>query len=517
MKNIFLSLLIVLPFIGTAQTAIQIDFEITQNGSQLLLDSVLVENQTTNSDTTIYYPNTSLEIDMLSGIDDVYGESNTLNVKQNYPNPFSELSYIEVFNPNKSVTVKVCDISGKVLYSDVIETEIGYSLFKFYPGADSQYVVGFQSGNQVKNIKLLHQGQSKGNCRIEYVGQIANLQMKSLKNTAFTFTEGDNLNFTSYTTACNSIETSIVNESPSDDATITFDYTSLTDIQPDAPEVDENIRTEESITFKWTVVSGAFGYKYNTVEDYSTAIELNTSTEFLIEELTAGTNHMLFVWAYNDCGVSFPLHIVESTTPLALTSVENDLITSGTGSDDFTLMYICQQPDSIILRTVSTNVALDEGNLELLISRMKSTVLGEGVGIAAPQIGVTRNVVWVQRYDKGTAAVKPWEVYINPVITAYSDTVALRSDGCLSVPGDCVSEYGIQGNSYRAIWIDVQYYDEDFNLVQERVTHQFTAHIFQHEIDHLNGVMYFDRQEEEVPGKYVIVEGESYEGLPEID
>lgn len=167
------------------------------------------------------------------------------------------------------------------------------------------------------------------------------------------------------------------------------------------------------------------------------------------------------------------------------------------------------------MRAQSTNVVLGEENLQHLTDRMKQTVLGEGVGIAAPQVGINRNIIWVQRYDKGSI-IHPWELYFNPRILNYSDTVALRSDGCLSVDY-CATQYDIAGNSYRAKWIDVEYYLQDGTYVIERINHQYTAHIFQHEIDHLNGIMYFDRQVEEIPEKLIIIEGDSYEGLPAID
>ena len=97
----------------------------------------------------------------------------------------------------------------------------------------------------------------------------------------------------------------------------------------------------------------------------------------------------------------------------------------------------------------------------------------------------------------------------------YSDSVVRRSDGCLSVPDG--SEYPtIGGFSYRATWVIVTYYDVDGIFHEEKINHQYTAHIFQHEIDHLNAVMFFDRQVEENAYKYTIIEGDSYEDLPEI-
>jgi peptide deformylase len=127
---------------------------------------------------------------------------------------------------------------------------------------------------------------------------------------------------------------------------------------------------------------------------------------------------------------------------------------------------------------------------------MKVSVIAEGgIGIAAPQVGINRNIVWIQRQDKGTIVNRPWECYLNPRITGYSPIYNLRSDGCLSVSPTCEDNFSISGNSWRASWVDVEYYLPDGTFVQERITHALTAHIFQHEIDHLNGIMFFDRQD----------------------
>ncbi|MDD2635312.1 MAG: peptide deformylase [Bacteroidales bacterium] len=516
-KILVLPVFVFIWFWSYAQTEIMLNFEINQNGAQLLLDSVLVENQTSSMDTVIRWPDNSLEIEMISGIADNLADASSLQIMQNYPNPFEEKTYIDIYNPTDELTISVYDFSGKRILVETIYSNPGLSSLVFTPGTDTHYLASFNNGKSEQSIKMLHKGKSDGVCKIEYLSSDKTMSLKKNKYAGFTYAEGQILNFTSYTSACFGVETVTLSGSPIANDTIVFDYTDLADIQPDRPEAITADVTASKIIWNWSAVNGADGYKYNSVNDYETAIDNGNLTDVEFAELSAGINYHLFVWAYNECGQSFPLHIVEATSTTTLETEENALIASGTSGEDFELMYICSQPDSIILRNQSLNVNLDEDNLQLLVDRMKTTVLGEGVGIAAPQIGINRNVIWVQRYDKGSLYSKPWEVYFNPVITAYSDTIAYRNDGCLSVPGDCISQYDIVGKSYRSIWVDVQYYDIDGNFVQERITQQYTAHIFQHEIDHLNGLMYFDRQIEETPGKFVIIEGDSYDGLPAID
>ncbi len=196
---------------------------------------------------------------------------------------------------------------------------------------------------------------------------------------------------------------------------------------------------------------------------------------------------------------------------LKFTAEEKALINSGDSAVRFELMYINEQPDSLILRTISRDIRLTETDIDLLTDRMYATVrnpMNPGVGIAAPQVGVNRRIVWVKRYDK---TGKPWEVFFNVRITDMSDTLKLRSDGCLSIPG-------VNGQSYRAIWCDIEYDLRDGTHVTERVTHEYTAHIFQHEIDHLDGIIWTDRRP---TGKQVVIETapDVYDGklMPRVD
>lgn len=163
------------------------------------------------------------------------------------------------------------------------------------------------------------------------------------------------------------------------------------------------------------------------------------------------------------------------------------LITSGKADQMMRVYNYFVYDDSLVLRKNSGNISdFNSYYLKLLMDRMYKTVIDPqhpGVGIAAPQVGINKRVIWVKRYDKAGA---PFECYLNSYITAYSDTVKLRSDGCLSIPG-------VSASSWRAIWVDVSYDLPDGSHYSERIVHEYTAHIFQHEIDHLNGIVFLDR------------------------
>ena len=182
----------------------------------------------------------------------------------------------------------------------------------------------------------------------------------------------------------------------------------------------------------------------------------------------------------------------EEPNPLAFTQAEIDTIMQADSATAMRIMNIFVHPDSVILRTAAKDVIIGDTLIDYLTDRMYTSVkVFNGVGIAAPQVGISRKIIWVQRYDKGTAINRPFEVYLNPRITSYSDTVVRRADGCLSVP-QTTGYPDVIDSSYRALWVQVEYYLPDGTFMNEKITHWFTAHIFQHEIDHLHGVLFFD-------------------------
>ena len=121
-----------------------------------------------------------------------------------------------------------------------------------------------------------------------------------------------------------------------------------------------------------------------------------------------------------------------------------------------------------------------------LSSKLIATVTSpeqDGVGIAGPQVGLSRNVIAVQRFDKEG---EPFEVYPNIRITAFRGEVEPGPEGCLSVPGR-------RGKVLRWRDIDICYTSpETGQEVSERIE-GFTAVIFQHETDHLRGILYTDK------------------------
>ena len=171
----------------------------------------------------------------------------------------------------------------------------------------------------------------------------------------------------------------------------------------------------------------------------------------------------------------------------SLTKAEKALIS---GSDSLMrVLTIFDKADSLSLRSKSvdfTDRDLRSEAFKSLSAKMLFTVQDpsqDGVGIAGPQVGLNRRIVCVQRFDKPG---EPFGVYPNARLDSLWGEKASGREGCLSIPGWA-------GRVPRFSNIIVSYTDPTtLKTVRENVD-GFTAVIFQHEIDHLDGVLYIDR------------------------
>lgn len=103
----------------------------------------------------------------------------------------------------------------------------------------------------------------------------------------------------------------------------------------------------------------------------------------------------------------------------------------------------------------------------------------KGVGLAAPQIGENIRLILVQMNGKQFLPM------VNPEISEFSLDNTYDEEGCLSIPGEF-------GNVWRAKEVMVSFLDEVGRPKKLRLN-DFSARIVQHEIDHLNGILFVDR------------------------
>lgn len=145
-----------------------------------------------------------------------------------------------------------------------------------------------------------------------------------------------------------------------------------------------------------------------------------------------------------------------------------------------------------VLRSKAQPIANSQAfDIQDLIDNLIATVTrANGVGIAAPQVSVAQRLFIIAsrpnlRYPH--APIMEPTAMINPRITGYSDQVVKDWEGCLSIPG-------IRGLVPRFKMVEVEYIDRQ-GRQQSQVLTDFVARIFQHEHDHLDGIVFLDRLE----------------------
>ncbi len=191
--------------------------------------------------------------------------------------------------------------------------------------------------------------------------------------------------------------------------------------------------------------------------------------------------------------VSIVIHLTSCSSTKNYTSKQKIRIEDGSTTEPMRLYLITNKKDSILLRTKSTYIKPNPNNkwTHLLAKRLIATVTDSaslGVGIAAPQVGILKNMICVQRLDKEGL---PFEIYLNPIITKYSKKKRPCTEGCLSIPNTRAKTLD------RAFQIFIEYDKLDGTHATETVT-DFVSVIFQHEIDHLHGILFIDHLLEEI-------------------
>eukprot|EP00568_Trieres_chinensis_P002196 CAMPEP_0183291290 /NCGR_PEP_ID=MMETSP0160_2-20130417/761_1 /TAXON_ID=2839 ORGANISM="Odontella Sinensis, Strain Grunow 1884" /NCGR_SAMPLE_ID=MMETSP0160_2 /ASSEMBLY_ACC=CAM_ASM_000250 /LENGTH=251 /DNA_ID=CAMNT_0025452079 /DNA_START=53 /DNA_END=808 /DNA_ORIENTATION=- len=136
-----------------------------------------------------------------------------------------------------------------------------------------------------------------------------------------------------------------------------------------------------------------------------------------------------------------------------------------------------------------TEDELADGSIKKIAKEMFLVMYAaEGVGLAAPQVGINKRLmVYNESGDKNKWLSEV--VMVNPRIVEFSDAQDVETEGCLSFPE-------MNGPVQRSKWIKV----EALNLKGKKTKKKFKgweARIFQHEYDHLDGVVYVDRLEED--------------------
>lgn len=149
--------------------------------------------------------------------------------------------------------------------------------------------------------------------------------------------------------------------------------------------------------------------------------------------------------------------------------------------------------DNAILREQSTPVENIDREIKKLIRDMKATIgPNHGIGLAAPQVGVNKRIILINlpsdHFDESGCEIAPLDkhiVLINPEITWSSSEQVLFEEGCLSLPDFFAEVLRPERVKFTAL-------DEKGNVIEAEAEGIF-ARVLQHEIDHLNGVLFADK------------------------
>ncbi|MDA0328633.1 MAG: peptide deformylase [Gemmatimonadetes bacterium] len=140
-----------------------------------------------------------------------------------------------------------------------------------------------------------------------------------------------------------------------------------------------------------------------------------------------------------------------------------------------------------VLRAEAEPVTVFDDGLRRLVRDMFETMYhAEGIGLAAPQIGVSTRVVVVDlRRDEGDDVQDHRIALVNPVVTWSSEDTYRQSEGCLSIPE-------LEEVVRRPVSVVVEGQDPDGNDVVVEADDLY-GRALQHEIDHVNGILFIDR------------------------
>ncbi|MYE32363.1 MAG: peptide deformylase [Chloroflexi bacterium] len=136
--------------------------------------------------------------------------------------------------------------------------------------------------------------------------------------------------------------------------------------------------------------------------------------------------------------------------------------------------------DPVLRRRASEVPHVDDSIRQLVDDMIESMYAADGVGLAAPQIGIGLRIVVLGMPDEEPVSI------INPVIVERTGARELEGEGCLSVPG-------YRGSVTRSQQVTVEGLDADGRALRITACDNLLAQAIEHEVDHINGMLYVDR------------------------
>ena len=147
------------------------------------------------------------------------------------------------------------------------------------------------------------------------------------------------------------------------------------------------------------------------------------------------------------------------------------------------ILKLYEYPHPVLKKKAENVVAVDDEIRRFLDDMLETMYASNGCGLAAPQVGISKKIVVIDIAHEGEEANPIYMV--NPVIIWKSEETEICEEGCLSVPGQ-------RAEVERPAMVRVEYLDYN-GKKQELLAEDFLAVAVQHELDHLEGVLYIDK------------------------
>jgi len=152
------------------------------------------------------------------------------------------------------------------------------------------------------------------------------------------------------------------------------------------------------------------------------------------------------------------------------------------------ILEIKKYPNPVLREKCQEVQELTEEIKKINQDMLETMITNQGIGLAAPQVGVLKRIIVVHpisaRTPEEIAARKP-QVFINPKITKKSRETIIDEEGCLNFPGLFLK-------IKRAKEVEIEALNEKGEKISLKIE-GLPARVFQHEIDHLDGILFIDR------------------------
>jgi peptide deformylase len=155
------------------------------------------------------------------------------------------------------------------------------------------------------------------------------------------------------------------------------------------------------------------------------------------------------------------------------------------------MLKIAKYPAEILRKNAKPISEFNDDLKKLAEDMAKIMYEDDGIGLAGPQVSLSKNIIIIGDSDEHS-----WKAYINPIITYISKNTTTTEEGCLSLPN-------IFGNVTRPKKIRFKYQDLDGKTHKTKAK-GLDAIVIQHEVDHLNGVLFIDRADKITKGQDIL-------------